>query len=115
MFTLPTARYIRIILEIATFFAFHPVEPIFETSQFGFKNLNFSTRLSPEIQNSESIRSLAIAKDLIPSFLIKIYSLLSFILFLSFPFLFFYFRMIHFIFHAVPVIRMMYPILSGRL
>ena len=38
------ANYIRIILEIATFITYLPVELIFETSQFGFKDLSFSTR-----------------------------------------------------------------------
>ena len=38
------ASYIRIILEIATFITYLPVELIFETSQFGFKDLSFSTR-----------------------------------------------------------------------
>ena len=36
------ASYIRIILEIATFIIYLPVELIFE-SQFGFKDLSFST------------------------------------------------------------------------
>ena len=38
------ASYIRIILEIATFITYLPVELIFETSQFGFKDLSISTR-----------------------------------------------------------------------
>ena len=38
------ASYIRIILEIATFITYLPVELILETSQFGFKDLSFSTR-----------------------------------------------------------------------
>ena len=40
------ASYIRIILEIATFIIYLPVELIFETSQFGFKDrLSFSTEI----------------------------------------------------------------------
>ena len=31
-------------MEIATFITYLPVELIFETSQFGFKDLSFSTR-----------------------------------------------------------------------
>ena len=38
------ASYIRIILEIATFFTYLPVELISETSQFNLKDLSFSTR-----------------------------------------------------------------------
>ena len=38
------ASYIRIILEIATFITYLSVELILETSQFGFKDLSFSTR-----------------------------------------------------------------------
>ena len=37
------ASYIRIILEIATFFTLLPVELIFVPSQFGFKDQTFST------------------------------------------------------------------------
>ena len=37
------ASYIRIILEIATLI-FFTYQLIFETSRFGFKDLNFSTR-----------------------------------------------------------------------
>ena len=38
------ASYIHIILGTATFITYLPVELIFETSQFGFKDLSFSTR-----------------------------------------------------------------------
>ena len=39
------ASYIRIILEMATFFTYLPVELIFETSvSIRFEDLNFSTR-----------------------------------------------------------------------
>ena len=37
------ASYIHIILGTATFITYLPVELIFETSQFGFKDLSFST------------------------------------------------------------------------
>ena len=84
-----------------------PVELIFETSQFGFNSL------SPELQNSESIRLLG--KRLKNFFCLnQTYSLLIYIVLLSVSFVFF-FLIIHFIFHAVPMIRIMYPILSGSL
>ena len=37
-------KVLLVILEIATFITYLPVELIFETSQFGFKDLIFSTR-----------------------------------------------------------------------
>ena len=40
IYLLLQASYIRIILEIATFFTYLPVELIFKTSQFSFKDLH---------------------------------------------------------------------------
>ena len=40
IYLLSQASYIRIILEIATFFTYLPVELMFKTSQFGFKDLH---------------------------------------------------------------------------
>ena len=63
------ASYIRIIiLEIATFFTYLPVELITETSQFGFKDLGFSTR---EVLKFKTVKaSVCLAKDF-RSFLVK--------------------------------------------
>ena len=110
------ASYIRIILEIATLIFFYIPTNIRNLS-IRFQEPKFFNSITPEVQNSESIRFFVFffAKDLKNSFfLYQIYSLLSYILLLSFSFvLFFIFKIIHFIFHAVPIIRMMYPLLSG--
>ena len=67
-----------------------PVELIFKTSQFGFKDLSFSTRLAPEFKTVKA--SVSLAKDLKNSFFLsQIYSLLSYIHLFSFSFLFFLF------------------------
>ena len=73
----------------------------------------FFNSLSPEIQNSESIRLFGKRLNKVPSFLIK-YTLCraTYFKLLSFPFIF---KTMHFIFHAVLIIRMMYPTLLGSL
>ena len=112
---LPNYSYIRIILEIATFFTYLPVELISETSQFGFKELCFLTRQVLKFKTVKT--SVCLPKDLKKSFFLShIYSLLSYILLLSSSFLFLlFFKIIHSIFYAVPIICVMYPMLSGSL
>ena len=108
--------WIRIILEIATFFTYLPAKLISETSLFGFKDLSFQLVKS---SNSKPWKHLFVWQktcflDKNSLFLSQIKSMLSHILLLSSSFL--VFEIIHFIFYAVPIICMMqYPILSGSL